>query len=741
MSKCIDSQNNINNTNKENSKSYKCLNNNPTNKLKDIMKNYLNKKYGYKGKIKYQYIGLIMHNLIYNKSTHLVALFKDYMIIDYREEFFKRYYKLYESTYKVPKFALFYTNYLKFFCAPTLIDLYINNLIHNRAEKKAEFFYNENYKNKKSDNSSSDQDMGLCEDSESSEGENDNSINSKNKFFNETIRKKIEKYSPINTSIVLPESGSKFKKSESFLLVTDSNEESLFNIIYGINKKKLSKITSNFCSNTIKTKTIKNKHSKTNVYSNLLNSNKKNEKNSNNSLKKLKNCDNSNNNEKPQKNFKSITLKKIGSQNLKFLLNKNKGILRSKSNKKIIKKNGLWELLKEKGVISFKSQDYYNTNNNTNIINDINSNKQNTLIINKKPYLNKNSYLSYINLTKKKPLVKSRNKLSPENKNKNLIKNKKQNNIKNENNNNLTNNSNYTFEKNEIKKKCYNHYMNLSKKKNILKKSGNNNNKNLIDSLFNKITSNAFDSFKKKAINKKRILFKKQNKKNINLTRNSNIYKIIGTIGLTNNYICSNNSKQNMTNSNKNYKNINNNYLRSKSNKNKNFKFFNSPSSILDFIKKTKFQNKIKKNIKNNPTINNRSNYIHNVNININNQINIRFNHLKELSTFIGNNQKNKIIKDNISRNKNRSLDFNTINQNIFINNTYLPNHNRKKGNILLIKNNKLYGFRKKNTISRNHKLNYNIESLISNNKDSKIRNHYSQFLNSLKSLNNNSKI
>ena len=748
MSKCINIINNIsiNNIKTENSKSNNNSNINPTNKLKDIMKTYLNNKYGSKSDLKYQYSGLVMQNLIFNKNTHLVSVFKDYMIVDYIEEFLKRYYKINESHYKVPKFFLFYKNYLKFFCEPTLKNLYINNLIHNRCEKKAEFFYNENYKNKKNNtSSSSEQNNGLYEDSDSSEKEedNENSLNS-NIFFDDDIRKKIEKYSPINTSIVLPESGSKFKKSESFLLITDSNEESLFNIMHGINKERLSEI-SNINSN-IKFKTKVNS-----VINFLLNDNKKkNEESQNKSPKKFKNdkikknsnFENSNNNDIYKKKFKEIELKKIGSQNLKILLNKNNGILKSKSNKKLIKKNGLFNLLKEKGVISIKSQDYNNTNNNTNIINDLTNNKQNTLIINKNPYINKNSNLSHINLSKKKSIMKSRSKLSPEIKNKNIIKNKKQNQKYYNNNNNLTNNSNYnTFDKNDIKRKSYN-YINISKKNFILKNCGNNSNKNLIDSILNKIKTNAINSNKKRTLNRQKMLLRKQHKKNINLTRNGTINRI-GTLGLTNNnYIYPNNSKQNITNSNKNYKNSCNNELRSRSNKNKNFKFFNSPSSILDFLKKTKFQRKIKKNFKNNQLLNNKSNYIHNVNININNQINIKFNHLKELTSFIGHNKKNKIIKETNTRNKNRSLDINAINQNIIINNTFLSNYNKKKSNLPNVKNNRLYGFKYKNVLSRNNKLYYNIESLMSNNKDNRIRNHhYSQFLNSLKSLNNNSKI
>ena len=105
---------------------------------------------------------------MFNKNTHLVSTFKDYMIWDYIEEFLKRFYKNEESNERVPKFANFYKNYLKFFCVPTFKDIYCNEMIHNYSEKKAELFYNENYRSKKEKNSFQ-EDYGLLEESESDE--------------------------------------------------------------------------------------------------------------------------------------------------------------------------------------------------------------------------------------------------------------------------------------------------------------------------------------------------------------------------------------------------------------------------------------------------------------------------------------------------------------------------------------------------------------------------------------------
>ena len=57
------------------------------------------------------YNQLIVNSLIFNKNTHLVAMFKDSMIWDYIDEFLKRFYKKNESYERVPRFASFYKNY------------------------------------------------------------------------------------------------------------------------------------------------------------------------------------------------------------------------------------------------------------------------------------------------------------------------------------------------------------------------------------------------------------------------------------------------------------------------------------------------------------------------------------------------------------------------------------------------------------------------------------------------------
>jgi hypothetical protein len=93
--------------------------------------------------------GQIIENLIYNKNCHIVSVFKEYMILDFIDEFLKRGYKLQESTERIPKFANYYKNYLKFFCNPIFRDLKVNGIIQIYGDNKAELYYNRNYATKK----------------------------------------------------------------------------------------------------------------------------------------------------------------------------------------------------------------------------------------------------------------------------------------------------------------------------------------------------------------------------------------------------------------------------------------------------------------------------------------------------------------------------------------------------------------------------------------------------------------
>ena len=295
---------------------------------KDVMNNIYN-KYGQNSKMNAQYIKLVVENLMFNRNTHLVSKFKDYMLWDYKYEFLKRFYRRVESSERVPMFSTSYKNYLKFFCIPTFRETFSNNLIHNNTEKKAELFYDENYR-KKNENESDKKDCGLLEESESDEELDTKSLPEVEKsIFDETMRKKIEKNSLINTSMPLPDSEANLKDDESGLLVARSNDTTLLNIMTGMNpppssgkkKKENKRFRNELIKNKIKSKNntvvnnnnniylidnkdIKDKISLGRNYGNIINNNKSNRL--------------------PQRNLVPNPLINIEGKTLDFLLNPQK---------------------------------------------------------------------------------------------------------------------------------------------------------------------------------------------------------------------------------------------------------------------------------------------------------------------------------------------------------------------------------------------------------------------------------
>ena len=696
--------------------------------LKKVALNQIHKRYGPKAKLKYSYKGLIMENLIFNKNTHLVSVFKDYMIWDYIEEFLKRFYKGEESNERVPKFASFYKNYLKFFCVPTFKDIFCNEMIHNYSEKKAELFYNENYKSKKEKNSFQ-EDYGVLEESESDEeSETSNANNNIEKtIFNETVKKKIEKYSPINTSMALPESDTKLKPDDSGLLITSSNETSLVNIMKGMTSPLPKGIPkSKKSENTAKEKENKN----------------------NNSKNKAHKTENSNSYRMNQRNLIHSSLNKFNSKTLETLLNsqmKN----RNNRNKNIIHYNNYSNLAQRNHTNRVNSKDNNHANSNNMLVKNNLQNKN----------MNKNKIMSYIGIYKKKSVPKSRNEdKSPEeiiksqtqinnyingsiNSNNNLNNNNNNNNIDNLKNNKINLNINQLGTTLSTRTKnitSINNY-NLNYKQSIQK--GRNQQQSI------SINSNTYSKYSFDRINNV--------KKKINLFKNNNIEYILNQLKFRPFCTLKKNSKRKVaqSNSNRNKKeekrstkkttelNINNNKERNSakirsingrnnnndiSPNNKKAKFQNSPSA-LDFLKKTSeyirnmngkgsynkdikitkkserncsynewqksyAEDKINNNNKNknvniinnkipfegilsnannnkkSRTLNNNgSKHIHNVNININNQINIggkQFHELFSFSDLVKKNSVNTNIKNLFSLTRNKDKKPNYISRN-----------------------------------------------------------------------------
>ena len=101
------------------------------NLIKNLFKRAKYKLYEKYNCLNEKYESIIVKHLLNNENTHLVSVFKDYMIFDYKEEFL--------------------SNYLLFFCKPTISNLKLNDILLDYEEKKAEIYYKKNCVNGKED--------------------------------------------------------------------------------------------------------------------------------------------------------------------------------------------------------------------------------------------------------------------------------------------------------------------------------------------------------------------------------------------------------------------------------------------------------------------------------------------------------------------------------------------------------------------------------------------------------------
>lgn len=76
----------------------------------------------------------IINDVIYNENTHIVSVFKDYLIYDDVSEFLKRHYDQHESKKRLPKVIEFYETYSKVF--PNYVNLPENKFMFKNIERK-----------------------------------------------------------------------------------------------------------------------------------------------------------------------------------------------------------------------------------------------------------------------------------------------------------------------------------------------------------------------------------------------------------------------------------------------------------------------------------------------------------------------------------------------------------------------------------------------------------------------------
>ena len=171
---------------------------------KDIKKNFINlyiinnniQKHNSTPEIKNI---MIINDLIESKENHFISVFKDYLISDYREEFLRRYFKMPEILEIIPKFYIYYKNYLTFFCKGTFCDFHVNEIIQDYGECQAELYYNHNYGHKerqrlKQKNKSKEGEIALNKNDSYSIFDNEkNNISFGKKIFTDSIKSSIDK--------------------------------------------------------------------------------------------------------------------------------------------------------------------------------------------------------------------------------------------------------------------------------------------------------------------------------------------------------------------------------------------------------------------------------------------------------------------------------------------------------------------------------------------------------------------
>ena len=664
-------------------------------KLENKIMHKFSKKYNSHCNSKFKYNELILQNLLYNKNSHLVSKFKDYMIYDFVDEFLKRFYFLSESQDRLPKFAKFYYNYLKFFCLPIFTDFYANNLIQNCSEKKAELFYKENIRKKNRDNS--EKDIGILEDSENNKN-NDNISKSKidKTIFKNSIRKEIEKNFYNDISISLKNDS---KIDDSGLLLTQSNNEySLVNIVKGMNKNIYSDIISPIRKNI--NKNINSNNNKNNELFIKIGSIKKYNRNNNNKNKKFKIPIEYNFSQHHQKK-ENINCKKNNNENILSKNKNNESVKIIKTFNNINNDHKLNNLNNRKII--------YRNNNNLNARNQIEINSINMQSINSpSSNKNKNKNSSYSNIYNNHFVnnnctnIKSSSTTFLSNINKNKLKFngfEKMNNqfsrhdqkitiLDTKNEETISYNSKNLY----VSKKDNNRFIKFKKSKTNQIKSINR------EFSYKKLNYNSYirnKNYAAKLLQARSI--SNYNKRNIKRNLSVNLKKSASTANipktdpfknislLSNN--CNNNSGQ-LKNMNENNNLI---YMLSGNNKETYFNDFQKNPTRNKIMQKSKsLYNKNNylsyTNLPRTPKVNNINKPIQNVNININNQINI--NNHQQLYEFVKLN--NKLLKgitkkseNNVSRNKNKNSEINFMNSMT----SYLNKLQKNNNNSNILKN------------------------------------------------------
>ena len=195
------------------------------------------------GDIEEDYDILIINQLVYDSSSHVNIYFKEYQFLENYDEYLKRWYKIKESSIRVPKLSEYYKNYHKFFCKPNFNDFMISSLMHNYGDDKAELFYKDNFDFSKSENGED-----ISEKNNTSSLSSIDNITSNKTIFTKKNKFIIEKNEKsINYSMTLTLNNTtinSIKNDKKNLISPRSNQNSFEKIVHDLvyyQKKKANK--------------------------------------------------------------------------------------------------------------------------------------------------------------------------------------------------------------------------------------------------------------------------------------------------------------------------------------------------------------------------------------------------------------------------------------------------------------------------------------------------------------------
>ena len=128
----------------------------------------------------FSYNNLLIHLLITKTPSHIYTAYSEMKLLLDQTESLRRMYSINDSHFRLPKFETYYKHYIKYLSKPTLTSESINKLIHEKAKKQSQVYFNMAYGYKKSN-------------------EKHNNDNNHQIIFDSTIKETIENYSTTMT--------------------------------------------------------------------------------------------------------------------------------------------------------------------------------------------------------------------------------------------------------------------------------------------------------------------------------------------------------------------------------------------------------------------------------------------------------------------------------------------------------------------------------------------------------------